>query len=742
VSAYLEDRCSATCGVESSTVCGDPINGCTGDAACAGTIQWGEVTTGTTDICCAGGCGAVDCDAYDSTFEPSQYVEAEVTAASCVSGCDISDPDGCCEKQTAVCNQANLALSVSNIITNHEDLPDYCCVKDFSDYRFEADPSSVLEICDRRDNDCDCPGDTDGDLNRCDEGDAGVDEGLSCACYLGDVFDTPKPYGVCEGLTKECIIDGITGAGIEPIFTDVDHFIYDSNYEPVESNCFDGLDNDCDDKTDYEDEDCPLAWWRFDDDVTDLQADDSSGNNFHGTIVGDVQYVTGIRNNAYEFNDDYVQTQLDFANLGTSFSFEGWINNGNSADTQTYIVGCQDSTDYFIGKTNLPDRLAISMTGIVTGWQPANSDIFDGEWHHFAFVKDGSTMTAYIDGVYADSTTVNDVSPPIAKILRIGGAWYDWNWRGMVDELKVYNKALSADDVVDDFTAPFDSCDGSVPDYRNCEKQLGVCQGSKDICDSTFNVFFTCIAADYDAYAQTNFGVPYEETESSCSDGEDNDCDGYEDYDDTDCKPYLWYKFDDSVSDHQADDSSGNNLHGTIYGSVEDADGKINSAYLFVNPLPDAYVESPVSTSDLGSDFSLEVWMNSNNVKDDSSTLFGVGNSVNWKFGKRGIYNQMHVKMNGITITDWYPDDSAVFDGKWHHIVLVKEGDQMTLYKDGLFADSIDVNPGETSIVDTVRVGNSWYSWQYRGLLDEAIIWRRPLSGAEVLDRFELAHIS
>jgi len=71
----------------------------------------------------------------------------------------------------------------------------------------------------------------------------------------------------------------------------------------------------------------------------------------------------------------------------------------------------------------------------------------------------------------------------------------------------------------------FDCQDCQNEDTVGCPLQDGVCAGSEQVC--TVNVWPGC---DYSFYSPD-----YEETETSCTDGLDNDCDSYADCDDVDC---------------------------------------------------------------------------------------------------------------------------------------------------------------------------------------------------------------
>lgn len=70
------------------------------------------------------------------------------------------------------------------------------------------------------------------------------------------------------------------------------------------------------------------------------------------------------------------------------------------------------------------------------------------DWHQLAFVIRGDSCTLYVDGVAADSTTgaVLTKRTPIESI--IGSAdGYRQPFHGAIDELRVYSRAFSADEI-------------------------------------------------------------------------------------------------------------------------------------------------------------------------------------------------------------------------------------------------------------------------------------------------------
>jgi Concanavalin A-like lectin/glucanases superfamily len=72
-------------------------------------------------------------------------------------------------------------------------------------------------------------------------------------------------------------------------------------------------------------------------------------------------------------------------------------------------------------------------------------------WTHVAAVRNGSTMTLYINGVQAATGSnmlgnLVDTSSPLL-LGQSSGGWGNDSFDGRLDELRIYNRALSASEV-------------------------------------------------------------------------------------------------------------------------------------------------------------------------------------------------------------------------------------------------------------------------------------------------------
>lgn len=118
----------------------------------------------------------------------------------------------------------------------------------------------------------------------------------------------------------------------------------------------------------------------------------------------------------------------------------------------TFALGADTSRYYFLRLRGGDVRSAITQTS----WQNESAvtgTVASGQWHRVDVVFAGAKMTVYADGVKlgenaALGTTVGDLGTGLAGYL--GKSFYsgDASFRGWFDNVRVYNRALSAGEVL------------------------------------------------------------------------------------------------------------------------------------------------------------------------------------------------------------------------------------------------------------------------------------------------------
>lgn len=77
-------------------------------------------------------------------------------------------------------------------------------------------------------------------------------------------------------------------------------------------------------------------------------------------------------------------------------------------------------------------------------------------WYHAAYVRDGSTVSLYLNGVLEASGTRAATISATDQLVRLGITPYgEWSFKGRLDELAVYNHALSASQILAHYNAAF-----------------------------------------------------------------------------------------------------------------------------------------------------------------------------------------------------------------------------------------------------------------------------------------------
>ncbi|MES2470864.1 MAG: LamG-like jellyroll fold domain-containing protein [Patescibacteria group bacterium] len=212
-----------------------------------------------------------------------------------------------------------------------------------------------------------------------------------------------------------------------------------------------------------------VGHWKFDEGVG-TDAADSSGTGNAGTLTNGPTWTTGQFDGGLQFDgtDDYVDLGNN-ASLEIPFpiTFSVWIN--QSDFTVTRSVVSTDGTPAVYAGAELrigADRSVILEYGNNGGLGAANrrskvstSMITSGAWTHVVGVVNGfSDMVVYVDGVletgagsYSGSAASMVYSATTAKI---GAAvWGGSAFLGSLDDVRIYNRALTSDEVTDLYTS-------------------------------------------------------------------------------------------------------------------------------------------------------------------------------------------------------------------------------------------------------------------------------------------------
>ncbi|MFH1614652.1 MAG: LamG-like jellyroll fold domain-containing protein [Planctomycetota bacterium] len=194
-----------------------------------------------------------------------------------------------------------------------------------------------------------------------------------------------------------------------------------------------------------------IAYWKFDEGVGDIAYDSAGKNN--GTIHG-ATWTNGINGGALSFdgkNNFVMIPDSDVFDFGKGdFSILAWFKATSAKDQ--FIVRFNGATKcvetYINSKSYVGSYIATNTKEIRLLY---NNKKYNGDqWHHMAITMENGKENGYklfIDGTMVGSLSCSEFFSDWSN-LTIGanpeGSWNKHFFNGMIDEVQIYNRALSA----------------------------------------------------------------------------------------------------------------------------------------------------------------------------------------------------------------------------------------------------------------------------------------------------------
>jgi len=138
-----------------------------------------------------------------------------------------------------------------------------------------------------------------------------------------------------------------------------------------------------------------VAWYRF-----DGNALDNSGNDLHGTEMGDPTYEAGVFGLAISLDGegDYVDCGLAPEFDITDFiTFTYWIK-VVAFDKPWNTVLSRGDDSWRSSRANENNFMEAAVSGTTGDWTYAITPVDDEQWHHIGWVYDGTMNYLYVDG--------------------------------------------------------------------------------------------------------------------------------------------------------------------------------------------------------------------------------------------------------------------------------------------------------------------------------------------------------
>jgi hypothetical protein len=448
-----------------------------------------------------------------------------------------------------------------------------------------------------------------------------------------------------------------------------------------------------------------VGYWKMDE-GTGTVAKDSSGKGNNGTLTNMATAPStstsgwsnsGKFNKALNFDgtDDYVNG----GSIGplTAFTVTGWFKQ-NGTGNQKWI-GIDETADdtklTWIGSGNTGPGANSTWDCGANLTSIENIQTTGSAWNYYVLMYDGVKVTCYRNGQLAGTSANTSFSYTNAKVHIGKRAWAATGYfNGQIDEVKIYNYALTADDIKKDYN-------------RGASQQFG----------STG----TTAAGVNDNSSERAYCPPGDSTAT--------------------CAPVGEWSFEDaSAGSAQAADTSGNGNNATWNGTGKHyTQGKVGKGGIF-NGTDDFTTVADSSVLDMSS-ITLEGWVKFTAVDGAYHTII-----AKWQ---PGVKQQYVLQLNTNNKLGWWTGNASTgggvlesnttpVAGKWYHIVVTASGTNKSIYLNGALdasTSSGNALSGTSNIdfsIGSKKDGGGSYFEFFNGQIDQVKVYNYARSGAQV----------
>ena len=198
-----------------------------------------------------------------------------------------------------------------------------------------------------------------------------------------------------------------------------------------------------------------VGWW-----PGEGNANDRIGAH-NGALLGEVAFVPGKVGQAFSLEgfNSYVNVPSSPALKPTGpFTVEAWVNykGFTGPDGGTIVAKGEDVDDAIDWALVIgPAQKLRPHLNVAGDWVVFNCDsrLAPGVWYHVAMIYDGSSLSGYVNGLLDGTIAASGAVQATDYPLRIGayapvtGTHAKAYFAGQVDEVSLYNRALSANEI-------------------------------------------------------------------------------------------------------------------------------------------------------------------------------------------------------------------------------------------------------------------------------------------------------
>jgi lysophospholipase L1-like esterase len=525
-----------------------------------------------------------------------------------------------------------------------------------------------------------------------------------------------------------------------------------------------------------------ISYWKLDEATSGIYEDSYNRNNGTGGSVSPIP-VAGLVNGGQEFvrssgmEIDITGKAFNWS-VDDSFTLEFWMNKtstvtGSGTENNEVIIGREGGGSYWwvgvIGNLSLGQQgrpvFVLQDTSSDLGYVNGTTFLCNGEWHHVVALRNTTHLSIYVDGSLESSISKTyGAGFSSSALLEMGHLGTGNHYDGVLDEVAIYNRALTSDEIEHNYQVGLQGNGIYSPEIV-----------STPLTNRTFIGFLYTYNVDAIGNPASTFkletypsGMTLNTTTGliewipeTGQEGIINVTVNATNTEGWDAQTFKidvvgipvfpedminYWKMDDAIVPPIVD-SYGNN-NGTCSDEVcpNPEKGMVNAALYFsgtdeVN-VPDLNTWEWESTDS----FTIEFWMNTSASFSENVVIVGRDDPIlplHWWVGCTGTSKVAHFGLRGND--DHYVGVSGVTilnDGSWHHIVAVRNesADMNLIYVDGVEENNATYNYTE-NFASTEELNIGWLDlgggFHYTGLIDELAIYNRALTPDEIQDHYD-----
>jgi hypothetical protein len=438
--------------------------------------------------------------------------------------------------------------------------------------------------------------------------------------------------------------------------------------------------------------------------------------------------------------------------LTTGMTLEAWVNPTVIPNRWVDVIYKGRDNYYLMAST---DRNMVPAGGGIFNGGPGTTRTYGPDplpvntWSHLAATYDGASIRLYLNGTEVSSAARTGALATSNRSLTIGGdSFFGQYFTGLIDEVRVYNRALSPEEIQADMAAPVDG-DTQAPTvaitspttaatYSTTASSLAIAGTSSDNISVAEVTWSASTGAAGTATGTTTWSanVPLQAGSNvvtvTARDAANNVATATLTVTRSVSGLVAAYGFDET-SGTTVSDGSGFGGTGTLgTGITRSTSGRFGSALNFSGT---GLVTIPNTPSvQLTSEMTLEAWVRPTVVPTGWVDVMNKGKDNYYLMASTdrtapaggGIFN------NEASTTKSY-GTSALPLNTWSHLAATYDGTTIRLYLNGTEVSSVPRTGSILTQSDALTIGGDpFYGQYFRGTIDEVRIYNRALTASQI----------